>query len=696
MFTALARRYGSAFTVEMPILGRAVVVSDPLLVKELFSTSSDLLERPTWGPGSLGQAFGPGSTFSLAGHELLARRKVVVPPFHGKRVRSYEHLIEEEVMREIASWPEGREFETLEPMLRITLGAILRAVFGAEGPVLDQLRGLLPPAVALAARLMVAPPFVRHDLGRWSPWGRYVQYRREFDSLIDSLIAEARADPALDERTDVLALLLQARYENGKPMPDSHIADELLTLVASGHETTASALAWSVERLRRHPRLLSRLTDEVDAGGSELRQATIWEVQRTRPVLDGALRRTKQRVRLGEWVIPPDTTVIFSIRLAHSSEETFPDAASFNPDRFVGAAPKPFAWIPFGGGVNRCVGAAFANMEMDVVLRTLLREFHFAPTDAPGERHHWRGVATAPARGGRAVVYRRNTEAPNMSQRSSLMASAPETTVSRRPHVKPIGTTSLFKKVMSKYWYPFLTRRWNKEDVVFLNFGYEEEPPMGLPLDDSDEPNRFCIQLYHRTATQVDLRDKKVLDISCGHGGGASYLVRTLRPASYTGLDINPDGIAYCRKKHVLPGLDFVHGDAETLPFADESFDAVINVEASHAYPQLPRFLAEVARVLRPGGHLLYADFRGYDEFSAWEQAMADAPMRQVSERDINAEVLRGLEGNSPKYLDLISHHLPAVLRPFGRVFAGVPGSLMYRELQRGRLSYRMYCFAKD
>jgi cytochrome P450 len=410
VFGALARRYGSVFTVNLPVVGRAVVISDPILVKDVFSTSTDLIERPT-GAGHLGEAFGPGSTFSLAGDELLARRKLVVPPFHGKRVRSYEHIIEDEVMREIANWPEGREFETLPPMMRTTLNAILRAVFGAEGPALDELRGLLPPMVALVGPYALLPPVLRRDLGRWSPGGRFLRYRRRFDAVVDSLIADARADAALEERNDVLALLLQARYENGEPIPDRHIADELLTLVASGHETTASALAWAVERLCRHPGLLSRLTEEVDAGGSELRQATIWEVQRTRPVLDGSTRRTKKRIRLGDWVIPEDTAVVFSIRLAHASEESFPDAASFNPDRFVGAVPKPFVWIPFGGGVNRCIGAAFANMEMDVTLRTLLRELRFAPTDARGERRHWRGVATAPGRGGRAVVYRRPAEA---------------------------------------------------------------------------------------------------------------------------------------------------------------------------------------------------------------------------------------------------------------------------------------------
>jgi ubiquinone/menaquinone biosynthesis C-methylase UbiE len=270
-------------------------------------------------------------------------------------------------------------------------------------------------------------------------------------------------------------------------------------------------------------------------------------------------------------------------------------------------------------------------------------------------------------------------------------------TVTRRPHPsKSIGTASWFKKIMVKYWYPFLTRRWDAEDVVCLNYGYEEDPPMGVPLAASDERNRYGIQLYHRTATQADLSGKQVLEVSCGHGGGASYVVRTLRPASYTGLDLNAYAIAFCRKRHSLPGLDFVHADAESLPFADESFDAVINVEASHGYPNFPRFLAEVARVLRPGGRFLYADFRSYLDFAQWEAAMADASMRLLSERVINAEVLRGLDNLAPRYQELVGHHLPAFLRPFGRLFVGAPGSLMYRELQRGRLSYRMYCFAKD
>jgi fatty-acid O-methyltransferase len=246
-----------------------------------------------------------------------------------------------------------------------------------------------------------------------------------------------------------------------------------------------------------------------------------------------------------------------------------------------------------------------------------------------------------------------------------------------------------------KYFYPYATRRLDADDVLFLNYGYEQDPPMALRLEASDEPDRYCTQLYHRTATQADLSGKRVLEVSCGHGGGASYLMRTLRPASYTGLDLNPAAIAFCRKRHNLDGLDFVRGDAENLPFADQSFDAVINIEASLHYPRFRRFLAEVARVLCPGGHFLYADLRPADGTSAWESALAGAPLRILSQSVINAEILRGMEKSSQQWLGRIDRHVPAFLRGVARDLAGVPALTLYQQVQSGGLSYRMYSFAK-
>jgi ubiquinone/menaquinone biosynthesis C-methylase UbiE len=243
--------------------------------------------------------------------------------------------------------------------------------------------------------------------------------------------------------------------------------------------------------------------------------------------------------------------------------------------------------------------------------------------------------------------------------------------------------------------YRLLSSLLTRDDVLFLNYGYEEDPPMALRLGSSDEPDRFPIQLYHRTATQVDLAGKEILEVSCGHGGGASYLMRTLHPKSYTGLDLNAAGIEFCRRRHTLSGLRFVHGNAENLPFPDQCFDAVINVEAAINYRDVPRFFAEVQRVLRPGGHFLYADIRYADEIATWEADLAEIPMRLLSERVINAEVMRGLENS--RLLEQVTRRLPNIgfLRGLVNDYAGGPGSLIYRRLQSGQASYRLFCFSK-
>jgi cytochrome P450 family 138 len=404
----LHRRYGSAFSVNLPIFGRAVIISDPTLVKQLFMTSPDDVGNVQ---PNLGEVLGPGSFFSLEGETHKRQRKLLVPPFNGKRMQTYESIVIEETLREAATWPIGEEFESLEPMMRITLNAILRAVFGAEGEEFEKLRTLLPPLVVLGSKLM-ALPILRVNAGRWSPWERYSAHRRGFDAVIATLIAKALADPAIEDRTDVLSLMLQARYDDGEPMAHSDIADQLLTVLAAGHETTATTLAWTIERLRRHPDVLDRLVAELDEGGSELREATVLETQRCRSVIDMTARKVKaSSLQLGEWTIPKGATVIVGMNLVHADDSVFPDAATFNPDRFVGVRPDNYAWVPFGGGTRRCIGAAFANMEMNVVLATLLREFELQPTVAPAERWRSRGIAYAPAKGGRAVVRRRTASA---------------------------------------------------------------------------------------------------------------------------------------------------------------------------------------------------------------------------------------------------------------------------------------------
>ncbi|MDT5134327.1 MAG: cytochrome family, partial [Mycobacterium sp.] len=334
-------------------------------------------------------------------------RRLLAPPFHGRRIKNYETIIEEETLREIAGWPEGTAFATLPSTMRITLNAILRAVFGAEGAELDELRRILPPWVTLGSRLATLPKPSR-IYGRYSPWGRLVEWRRRYDVILDKLIEDERTDPNFEKRTDVLALMLRSTYEDGSRMSRKDIGDELLTLLAAGHETTAATLGWAFERLSRHPEVLATLATEADTDDNELRQATILEVQRTKTVIDLTGRRVTAPVfELGDWVIPQGYSIIVGISRMHANADAFPDPDRFDPQRFVGSKPPSFAWIPFGGGSRRCVGAVFANMEMDVVLRTVLRHFTIETTTAPGEKWHSRGVAYTPKDGGKIVVHRR-------------------------------------------------------------------------------------------------------------------------------------------------------------------------------------------------------------------------------------------------------------------------------------------------
>jgi SAM-dependent methyltransferase len=278
---------------------------------------------------------------------------------------------------------------------------------------------------------------------------------------------------------------------------------------------------------------------------------------------------------------------------------------------------------------------------------------------------------------------------------NSLISAVRQVNMFPVPVIDHFFSVGWIRKTIWKVWYPLLTRRLHGEEVLFLNYAYEEEPPMGIPLSPADEPNRVCIQLYHHVATQVDLRGKTVLEVSCGHGGGASFLARTLQPKNYTALDLNPAGINFCEKHHHVDGLNFVQGDAENLPFESNTFDAVINVEASHCYPDFPRFLAEVARVLRPGGNFLYADFRFSERLIEWEKATSAAPLKILRTRNINAEVLRGMNCNSARSQDLIARHLPKFLHSLGHDFAGTKGSRIHNALTGGELSYRSYCFEK-
>jgi cytochrome P450 len=403
MVRRLVGRYGDALTMQMPGFGTMVLVTRPDLVKQVYTAKPDVLHG---GKNPLGEVLGPGSLFSMDEERHLRERRMLLPPFHGERMRSYEAIIEEEALRAMASWPEGVEFASIESFQTITLRIILRAVFGAEGRELAELEKLLPPMTTLGQRLVTAP-FLRRDWGPRSPGARWNRMHARYLALAGTLVDQHLADPKLDERIDILALMLRAQLEDGGEVERRDTADELLTLLVAGHETTASALAWSVERLRRHPEVLRRLEEEARGDGNALRLATAEEVLRVRPVINVTARLVMKPFEIGEWVLPPGSRVVTGIAPLHHDDRFHERARRFEPDRYVGKKPDTYAWIPFGGGVRRCLGAAFAQFEIDVVLRTLLRNFELRTTTAPGERESFRGVAFAPSDGGVAVVRRR-------------------------------------------------------------------------------------------------------------------------------------------------------------------------------------------------------------------------------------------------------------------------------------------------
>jgi cytochrome P450 len=412
-FERARRRYGSMFTLQVHGLGPVVAVSDPALIKETFKADPTVLHAGTASP--LREMLGPNSLLGIDESQHMEQRRLLLGPFKGQRMQAYEPVIEEIAAADIDSWPQETVIQAARPMQRITLRAILRAVFGAEGARLHALESLIPLWTALAPHVALSP-WLRRDLGPWSPWGRFKRLRGQIDRLLDELIALAKVDPGLESRADVLALMAQARHEDGTPMSSAEIRDELVTMLVAGHETTAHSLSWAIERLTRHPQVLERLVEEADEGGRALREATIREVMRARPVVSFAGRYARKPFTLGRYRLPAGTRIVLAAILTHYDPRLFPHPERFEPDRFLDVVPDTYSWIPFGGGIRRCIGASFALMEMDVVLRVLLERVELQPSSEPGEERGFRGVVWVPARGAKLIIRRRVREHSHAGQ----------------------------------------------------------------------------------------------------------------------------------------------------------------------------------------------------------------------------------------------------------------------------------------
>jgi cytochrome P450 family 138 len=398
------KRHGHIFEINVPFFGRTVIVSDPALVRLMCTTGAEHLVNVQ---PNIGNFLGPGTVFALDDGPHRDRRRLLVPPMHGQCLQGYQQMIVDETLREAANWPENREFRILEPMNRIALNVILRTLFGDEQPEFAEFHEIFPPFITLGSVLAFVPrpPF---PTGRHGPWSTLDESREALNRIVFALIDRAEADPTLGQRRDILALLLRTRNGDGTAIPRTALSDELLTLIAAGHETSGAALSWLFERLRRHPEVLADLMREVDEGGSEFRRATISESLRARTVLDVVGRRVRSSdFNLGGWRIRQGRTVLVRLADIHDDPDIYPHPERFDPNRFLGTKPAPQTWLPFGVGSRRCVGAEFVSAEMDIVLRTVLQHFRLHTDAAPDEKDHFRGVTHTPKLGGLIVVNRR-------------------------------------------------------------------------------------------------------------------------------------------------------------------------------------------------------------------------------------------------------------------------------------------------
>ena len=406
---AMRRRYGDIVTFSTSFDSGFVMVFDPDTVKQVFRAPPDRL-RAGEANALLGTILGQRSLLLLDGAEHLRQRKLMLPPFHGRRMRAYERVMREAADREIDGWPIGESFAVMPSMQALTLDVITRAVFGVEeGERLTELKHRLRAMIMPVSRrlgVLILAFSGRRQRGRFAEFARR---RAVADELIFDEIARRRDATDLDQREDVFSLLVQARDEDGRPLTDQELRDELVTLLVAGHETTATGLAWAFDLLAHHPQVLERLRASLAAGEDDYLDAVVKETLRIRPVIPGVGRVVRGGAfELEGWEIPDGVEINPSIALIHRRGDRYPDPQEFRPERFLSDdAPDTYTWIPFGGGTRRCLGAAFATFEMATVIRTVLERCEIRPASRRPARMERRGITIVPRDGARIVVTQR-------------------------------------------------------------------------------------------------------------------------------------------------------------------------------------------------------------------------------------------------------------------------------------------------
>ncbi len=399
---ACRRRYGKVFTLRNTMMGEMVYLADPDAIKTVFAGDPRIFHAGE-ANSMLGGLLGDSSVLVIDDDVHRERRRLMMAPFHRDAVARQADLMADIAAANIANWPLGRSFPVAPRTSQITLEVILRTVIGASDPArLAALRAVMPKLLSVGPweSLAIAKPSLQ---GR-RPWRRLARNMAEADRLLYAEIAERRADPDLAQRTDALAMLIQA---SGTEMSDKELRDQLITLLVAGHDTTATGLAWALERLTRHPGILAKATAAAEAGdaaGDEYLDAICKEPLRIRPVVPDVGRILKEPVEVAGYLLPAGVMLVPSISSVHADPAVYPNPGTFDPDRMVGATLSPTTWFPFGGGNRRCLGAGFAMVEMRIVLREILRRVELSTTTEPGEKTKLKHVIMTPARGGQITV----------------------------------------------------------------------------------------------------------------------------------------------------------------------------------------------------------------------------------------------------------------------------------------------------
>ncbi|MBJ7330385.1 MAG: cytochrome P450 [Solirubrobacteraceae bacterium] len=397
--------YGDAFTIRFTGFKPGVYVSDPQEIKALLTgDQSDLLAGEA--NSFLAPVLGPNSVLVLDGREHLRQRKLLLPPFQGSHITTFREIIRAAAEREVDRWRAGDRIVLRDRMRALTFDVISHAVFGVTEPArVERLRTALTAVIDVATAALLLPG-LQTDLGPYSPGGRLKRRLAAADALILEEIRTRRAAPDLDERDDVLSLLLRARDEDGRAMSDDELRDELFTMLAAGHETTATGLAFTFEILLRNPEALARVRQAIEEEDDAYLDATAKESLRLRPVVDAAERTlTKPRTVAG-YELPPGTMVFPAIALVHHRPDLYPEPDAFRPERFLDGGAESYAWLPFGGGIRRCIGAALAQAEMVEVLRVVAARTELHPRRSGPDPIVMRGVTLAPKHGVPVTVRR--------------------------------------------------------------------------------------------------------------------------------------------------------------------------------------------------------------------------------------------------------------------------------------------------